>query len=468
MPAAKRDLYANKVLDLYRRLNEYRVLQEAFRVPRIDLENLRDDLAREANRREKFSQFLPLAVPPTSPDGQWQAYTFAIFDAMAQRLAAAQGIPVNEPNEATVALLGILSNYDESGKNAPTFNQKVQEYQKLLDSRNLEGWNPRKGRMETWFNHAAPLYYSMILYLVAGLLGCFAWLGWTKTLHRASIWLCVFTWIVHTLALVARMYISGRPPVTTLYTSTLFVGWACVLLGLLVEMFSRIGIANVVAAAAGFLALLVGYRLTTGVVSFQGDSFTVLVAVLDTNFWLATHVTCITAGYAATLLAGLLGITFIVQGVFTPALNPAVEKSVGRMIYGVICFAIFFSFFGTVLGGLWADDSWGRFWGWDPKENGALIIVLWNAVALHALWGRMVRDRGLAVLSVAGIIVTSWSWFGVNELGVGLHSYGFTEGVRYALQAAVATLLIIMAVGMLPKRWWISTLANRNNRTGEA
>ena len=86
-----------------------------------------------------------------------------------------------------------------------------------------------------------------------------------------------------------------------------------------------------------------------------------------------------------------------------------------------------------MLGGLWADDSWGRFWGWDPKENGALIIVLWNALVLHARWGGMVKDRGLAVLAVGGNIVTSWSWFGVNQLGVGLHSYGFTSGVALAL-----------------------------------
>ncbi len=186
-----------------------------------------------------------------------------------------------------------------------------------------------KGKLETVFNHAAPLYYSMILYLAAALLGCFAWLGWTKTLRRASIWLCLFTLLAHTLALVARMYISGRPPVTTLYTSTLFVGWACVLMGLAFEMFSRIGIANVVASTTGFLALLIGYQLTTNVASFQGDTFTVLVAVLDTNFWLATHVTCITAGYAATLLAGLLGIMFIIAGRAHTVADSAIRK-IGR------------------------------------------------------------------------------------------------------------------------------------------
>ena len=125
------------------------------------------------------------------------------------------------------------------------------------------------------------------------------------------------------------------------------------------------------------------------------------------------------------------------------------------MIYGTLCFAIFFSFVGTVLGGLWADDSWGRFWGWDPKENGALIIVLWNALILHARWDRMIRDRGLAVLSVAGNIVTAWSWFGVNELGVGLHSYGFTEGRLRTLAIAVAAHLIVVAAGWLPLSiWW--------------
>jgi ABC-type transport system involved in cytochrome c biogenesis permease subunit len=126
------------------------------------------------------------------------------------------------------------------------------------------------------------------------------------------------------------------------------------------------------------------------------------------------------------------------------------------MIYGILCFALLFSFFGTVLGGLWADDSWGRFWGWDPKENGALIIVLWNALVLHARWGGMVRERGLAVLAIGGNIVTSWSWFGVNELGIGLHSYGFTEGVLLSLGLFAASQLAIIGFGLLPLRWWPS------------
>jgi hypothetical protein len=147
---------------------------------------------------------------------------------------------------------------------------------------------------------------------------------------------------------------------------------------------------------------------------------------------------------------------YVIRGFFTPSLDREEGKSLARMIYGSVCFGIFFSFVGTVLGGLWADDSWGRFWGWDPKENGALIIVLWNALILHARWDGLVKDRGLAVLAIGGNIVTSWSWFGVNQLGVGLHSYGFTEGVLLALGIFCLSQIAMIAIGLVPQKYWMS------------
>jgi len=298
----------------------------------------------------------------------------------------------------------------------------------------------------------------MILYVFAFILACLAWFGWSRSLNRASFGLIAFTFVVHTAALVGRMYISGRPPVTNLYSSAIFIGWGCVILGMLLERFYPAGVGNVVASVSGFVTLLVAFLLTTAVTSFKGDTFTVLQAVLDTQFWLATHVTCITLGYSTTFVTGLLGIIYVLRGVLTPTLDHHVARDISRMLYGTVCFAILFSFVGTVLGGLWADDSWGRFWGWDPKENGALIIVLWNALVLHAHWARLVRGRGLAVLAIVGNIVTAWSWFGVNELGVGLHSYGFTEGVLLALGLFVASQLLLVLVGLWPKRLWRSQL----------
>jgi len=164
----------------------------------------------------------------------------------------------------------------------------------------------------------------------------------------------------------------------------------------------------------------------------------------------------VTLGYASTFVAGFLAMIYILRGVFTRSLDVTLAKSLNRMIYGIICFATLFSFVGTVLGGIWADQSWGRFWGWDPKENGALIIVIWNALILHARWGGMVRERGLANLAIVGNIVTSWSWFGVNMLEIGLHSYGFTSAAFGWLMTFVFSQILIICLGLIPQRYWRS------------
>jgi ABC-type transport system involved in cytochrome c biogenesis permease subunit len=181
-----------------------------------------------------------------------------------------------------------------------------------------------------------------------------------------------------------------------------------------------------------------------------------LRAVLDTNFWLATHVTTVTLGYASTFVAGFLAIIYILRGVFTRTLSETTGKALARMVYGIVCFATLFSFVGTILGGIWADQSWGRFWGWDPKENGALLIVLWNALILHARWGGLVRERGLMNLAVFGNIVTSFSWFGVNMLGIGLHSYGFMDAAFKWLMLFIGSQVFIILLGLLPQKLWRS------------
>ena len=149
--------------------------------------------------------------------------------------------------------------------------------------------------------------------------------------------------------------------------------------------------------------------------------------MLDTNFWLATHVTTVTLATRRPTSPGCSASCTSRGGCVFTTLTKEKHLALGKMIYGVVCFATLLSFVGTVLGGIWADQSWGRFWGWDPKENGALLIVIWNALILHARWGGLVKQRGMAVLAVVGIMVTAWSWFGTNQLGVGLHAYGFNK-----------------------------------------
>jgi ABC-type transport system involved in cytochrome c biogenesis permease subunit len=247
------------------------------------------------------------------------------------------------------------------------------------------------------------------------------------------------------------VYLQGRPPVTNLYSSSVFIGWFSVIIGLIVERQMKLGLGGIMASVIGFGTLIVAHNLGS-----SGDTMEMMQAVLDSNFWLATHVVVITIGYSATFFAGFLAISYVLLGVFSKTLDRERGKSLVKMTYGVICFATVTSFVGTVLGGIWADQSWGRFWGWDAKENGAALIVIWNLLILHARWGGMIRDRGLVVLAIFGNIVTAWSWFGTNMLGVGLHSYGFTESAVFWLSMFVLSQLALMALGIIPLKIWRS------------
>jgi cytochrome c-type biogenesis protein CcsB len=374
------------------------------------------------------------------------------------------GVDAVRQNEAGGAWLDLISTY-HAGQ-IDQFNATLVDYKKYLEKEfpNELGVT----RFETFFNHFAPFYQCAVLYLFVLILACMSWLVWSEPLSKAAFWLGMLTLLVHTWALIARMYIQGRPPVTNLYSSAIFIGWGCVVLGLFLEYIYQNGVGSVVGAITGSLSLVIAHYLAQ-----SGDTLEMMQAVLDTNFWLATHVTCITLGYTATFMAGFLGIAFVLLGPIhylhnrfprlfpqqfmknnPNLLAPNIIQNLNRMIYGVVCFATLLSFTGTVLGGIWADQSWGRFWGWDPKENGALLIVIWNALILHARWGGMVKAPGIAVLAILGNIVTSWSWFGVNMLGVGLHSYGFMEGAIFWLLTFVFSQLIFAGIGLIPLGWW--------------
>jgi ABC-type transport system involved in cytochrome c biogenesis permease subunit len=309
----------------------------------------------------------------------------------------------------------------------------------------------KRTSFEFLFNQVDPFTHSMVLYVLAFLLACGSWLGWSRPLNRAAFYLLFLALAVHTFGLVSRMYLQERPPVTNLYSSAIFIGWGAVIVSLILERIFRDGIGAACAGAIGFITLIIAHHLAG-----SGDTLEMLQAVLDTNIWLATHVVAITTGYSAMFLAGMLATIYIVRGVFTRSLKKETADSLTRMTYGVVCFATLFSFVGTVLGGIWADQSWGRFWGWDPKENGAVLIVLWCAIILHARWGGFIRQRGLMIMAIFGNVVTSFSWFGVNMLGVGLHSYGFMEKAFPWLVGFIISQLALMGVAAMPLERWRS------------
>jgi ABC-type transport system involved in cytochrome c biogenesis permease subunit len=468
VPREDQSFVQKKFTEIEQKLMAYDIIRFAYDAPAMPQAPGDDAAGREAFLAELMrlmqgSRLLeenhpPALIPPVGPAAadptkanaanRWQALHPALVNALVAKLLAGRpGQPAFQPNPALVPCAELLAAVNRDGS---TFNAAVSGYRTAAAS--LEGFRDAAPRAaaEAWFNAFNPLELARLLYAavtVTCLVGFL--LGGGRT-RRLSWWLLAGTFVLHTFALGMRIWLTGRPPVVNLYSSAVFIGWACVGAGLLIERLEGMGIGNLLAAIAGGLTLMVAYGLESG------DTMHVLQAVLDTQFWLSTHVVTVALGYGATFLAGMIGTCSIVHGIWTRLQGRPdspesrdVQDRLFRMNYGVVCFALFFSFIGTVLGGLWADDSWGRFWGWDPKENGALMIVLWNAAVLHARWDRWIGPRGFALFTIAGNIITAWSWFGTNQLGIGLHSYGFTSGVLLLLGAYVASQVALLVSGLL-------------------
>ena len=468
-PAEQRTFVQKKLLELEQKLMAYDLVRFAYDTPAMPKPNgtgeeARRELFEQVRRLVQGARMItdnhpPAAIPPAEappadggeggPGSRWQALYPAVVTALVGRvLDGREGQPAFRLNPAILPFTDLLAKVEGP---AGEFNSAVAAYCGAIAELPAVRQSAGKAAFEAWLNAFDPTATAKWLYVLATVL-CFAsFLVGQARLNRFIWWMLVGTLLLHTFALAARIYLTGRPPVVNLYSSAVFIGWACVLAGLGLESLHRLGIGNLVAAVAGGLTLMVAYGLDSG------DTMHVLQAVLDTQFWLSTHVVTVTLGYGATFLAGLLGTCSIVQLIWArlaghgPAheADREIQDRLHRMTYGVVCFALFFSFIGTVLGGLWADDSWGRFWGWDPKENGALMIVLWNAAVLHARWDRWIGPRGFALFAIGGNIVTAWSWFGTNQLGIGLHSYGFTSGVLLLLAGYVASQLALIIAGLL-------------------
>ena len=355
-----------------------------------------------------------------------------------------------------------------------TFNDTVAELRKMGTER--AGEDASTLGFEKIYNGFEPFYRSSIAYVLIFIIAGISWLAATysttlgkkgeaaRMLRNAAYILTAIVLLSHTFGLAGRMYIEGRPPVTNLYSSALFIGWGAVLLCFFTEKYLRLGVASAMGSLVGFGSLVIAHNLSLdSSLNPTGDTMEMMRAVLDSNFWLATHVVIITIGYSTTFLAGFLGIAYVchklVLSVFggTAKYGPKLMSSekdgqriLGAMIYGITCFSLFFSLVGTVLGGIWADQSWGRFWGWDAKENGALLIVIWNAILLHARWSGIAKIRGISAIAIFGNVVTAWSWFGTNMLGVGLHSYGFMDKAFNPLMYFILSQMLFIGLAYFP------------------
>jgi len=399
---------------------------------------------------EAMARALPAILPPPDEsDEVWRNAGEAVIGAIRR------GEPLSPRAKETLDALGtaFIERGDGASRDAALLalgevGRRTAEARGVLGDIQLE----RDYYDRNYFLNALVLFALGLVSVLAAFLAprvkLVSWASWGFSLAGLAL---VVT------GLTVRCVLLDRPPVATLYETVLFITAGAVLSALVAEWATRYRIGLTAAAVMGLGGMFLAYRYEAQEAATQGDTMGGLVAVLNSNFWLATHVTTVTLGYSAGLLAALLGYAWIAIKVLNRATNRGEDMEAAqmlrvfaRMIYGVICFGLVLSTIGTILGGVWANDSWGRFWGWDPKENGALMIVLYQLVIVHSRLGGYIKDFGVALLAGVGGAVVAFSWWHVNHLGVGLHSYGFTDGIvgnlnKYYAFVAVFTALALIA-----------------------
>ncbi len=315
--------------------------------------------------------------------------------------------------------------------------------------------SPRDLDLEVHYNSLKPYSLAWVLYLVGFLLLLSSFPLASRALSRAGFAGVLAGFLVASYGMLLRILISGRPPVTNMYETLVFVAWGGVLFALVFETIYKVRYFGTCAAAVATIALL----LADNVPIFDG-SIAPLVPVLRDNMWLTIHVLTIMLGYAAFTLAMAmghlnLGLYFLAPG------RAGLLKTLSLFLYRALQVGTLFLAVGTLLGGVWASYSWGRFWGWDPKETWALIATLGYLAILHARFVGWIRDFGMAVGSLLGYLLVLMAWYGVNfVLGTGLHSYGFGSGGYWYVGGFVAFELVVIAAALLRRRIGVRTHAS--------
>jgi ABC-type transport system involved in cytochrome c biogenesis permease subunit len=306
---------------------------------------------------------------------------------------------------------------------------------------------PKAIDVEVHYNRAKPFRTAWLLYLLGFLTLLASFPLASKPASWTGMGFVIAAFLMHAYGMALRISISGRPPVTNMYESVIWVAWGAMLFALVFEAVYK---ARYFAACASALAVIC--LILADNVPILNGSIDPLVPVLRDNMWLTVHVLTITLGYAAFTLAMGLGHLNLGLYFFAPA-RAALLKTLSLFLYRALQVGTLFLAVGTALGGVWASYSWGRFWGWDPKETWAFIALLGYLAILHGRLIGWIKDFGMAVGAIVGYLGVLMAWYGVNfVLGTGLHSYGFGSGGYAYVGGFVAFELLVIVAAVLRYR----------------
>jgi len=397
-----------------------------------------DDLANGAGRA-------PAIFPPettVAQEEQWRNPVGALYEGLTDPDVTMQ---------ATVGWMVSLERLVETRDDRAAFTAELTRLRDGLEAEASRRGEYGKIASEVRLFNMKLVTKALASFLLGFVLAAASWLlPRSRWFARSSLGASVTGTLLIVVVVTWRSVLRGRPPVLNLYDTILFITGVGTICCLVMEAINRKRVGLSLTPILGALGMFLAFRYEVKDAGISGDTMGQLQAVLDTNFWLATHVTTITAGYAAGLVATLISVVWILlrmTGVWRS--RPGVFREMTKMAYGALCFGLLLSVVGTILGGVWANESWGRFWGWDPKENGALLICLSQIMILHARLGGYIRQHGLHVLACLQGAVICFSWWHVNELDAGLHSYGQTEGVLFYLRLTYGFLGLIGLLGVV-------------------
>lgn len=303
--------------------------------------------------------------------------------------------------------------------------------------------------LEVHYNDFHPFRWAYVIYLLAALLLLLVW-TLEKNALLAPAWILTgLGFLVHTYGFVLRVYLADRPPVTNMYETVVWVAWGAVVFAVILELIYKSRFILLAGNLVGLFALIVADSAPV----VLDPTLQPLEAVLRSNYWLIVHVMTITISYAAFFLAFVLGDLGLIYMARDPNAHREKIRGIVNAIYRSMQIGVAFLAPGIILGGIWADYSWGRFWGWDPKETWALIVLLGYIAVLHGRMTNWIRDFGMIASGVVTFSLVIMAWYGVNfVLGTGLHSYGFgAGGVEYVSVFVALHLLGVIYVGVLLK-----------------
>lgn len=369
------------------------------------------------------------------------------WTSLASLTAAGTKIPTATAQEIVTEFKGLLDAYDKHDN--PAFEEIAQKLKTTLAAVG-PGPDPAIIQRELEYNDFAPFQKAWIIYVAALLvLSAGASLRNTKV-YWGGYAIAVAGLIVHVYGFYLRCTIAGRPPVTNMYESIIWVSFGAMLFALILEGVYKGRSILMAATAVSTICLIIADNTS----SVLDPAINPLTPVLRSNFWLTIHVLTITMSYAVFMLTMGLGHVSLWKFGFHPEDRQG-QRALHQQLHKAVQIGVMLLAAGTILGGVWANYSWGRFWGWDPKEVWALIALLGYLSVLHGRFAGWLKDFGFSAGAVVAFCGVLMAWYGVNfVLGAGLHAYGFGNGgQQYVYTAVILDLMFVAAMGMRYKKW---------------